>query len=170
VPADFGATLDLCVLYAHWLPQVQLAASVWCCSQGRRGMGGHSVTGKFRSKRADARLPPKQRRAAARRDEERKTAAHLRVVKIKKSERKARTVDASAMRLAKPKLSNVEKKVKALRKKLVQIAALRERQEAGDQMDANQLQKLASEASVREDLEAWAAALLPAAGGGGSGS
>jgi len=60
-----------------------------------------------------------------------------------------------AMRLAKPKLSNVEKKAKALSKKLQQIATLKARQVAGETMDSNQLEKIASEEDVRDDLKAW---------------
>ena len=58
------------------------------------GMGGHSVTARHRSKRPDVRMPPKQRWAAKKKEEDRKLASDLRVVKIKKSERKERTVDA----------------------------------------------------------------------------
>ena len=116
------------------------------------------MTGRHRSKRPDARLTPKQRYAAKRKEEDRKSAGDLRVVKIKKSERKGRDIDKSAMRLAKPKLNNVEKKVKALEKKLAQIAKLRERQESGEKLDENQLKKLASAPEVADDLVAWSAA------------
>ena len=57
-------------------------------------MGGHSVTGRHRSKRPDARLPPKQRRSAKKKEEDKKLASDLRVVKIKKSERKERATDS----------------------------------------------------------------------------
>ena len=117
-------------------------------------MGGHSTTGKHRPKRGDFRLTAKQRYAQSKKWEDAKAAADLRVVKIKKSQRKERVVDASAMRLKKPKLTPVQKKVKALEKKLVDIGKLRERKEAGEELDENQLTKLASEEDVKEDLAA----------------
>ena len=63
-------------------------------------------------------------------------------------------VNASAMPLKKPKLTPVQKKVKALERKLVDISKLRERKEAGEELDENQLAKLASEDSVKDDLAA----------------
>ena len=104
--------------------------------------------------RSKRRLTAKQRYAQSKKWEDVKTAADLRVVKIKKSQRKERVVDASAMRLKKPKLTPVQKKVKALEKKLVDIAKLRERKEAGEELDENQLVKLASEEEVKDDLAA----------------
>ena len=120
----------------------------------RRSMGGHSTTGKHRPKRGDFRLTAKQRYAQSKKWEDVKSAADLRVVKIKKSERKERVVNASAMPLKKPKLTPVQKKVKALERKLVDIGKLRERKEAGEELDENQLAKLASEDSVKDDLAA----------------
>ena len=117
-------------------------------------MGGHSTTGKHRPKRGDSRLTAKQRYAQSKKWEDVKSAADLRVVKIKKSERKERVVNASAMPLKKPKLTPVQKKVKALERKLVDIGKLRERKEAGEELDENQLAKLASEDSVKDDLAA----------------
>ena len=120
----------------------------------RRRMGGHSTTGKHRPKRGDFRLTAKQRYAQSKKWEDLKSASDLRVVKIKKSERKERVVDGAAMRLKKPKLTPVQKKVKALERKLVDIGKLRERKEAGEELDENQLAKLASENSVKDDLAA----------------
>ena len=122
-------------------------------------MGGHSTTGRHRSKRPDARLTAKQRRAQKAKEEDAKAAADLRVVKIKKSERKERGFDKHSMKLKKPKMSPVQKKVKALERKLFEIGQLQEKQEAGEALDANQLAKLASKAEVEDDLAAWSAAL-----------
>ena len=88
-------------------------------------MGGHSTTGRHRSKRPDARLTAKQRRAQKAKEEDAKAAADLRVVKIKKSERKERGFDKHAMKLKKPKMSPVQKKVKALERKLFEIVYTR---------------------------------------------
>ena len=106
-----------------------------------------------------ARETAKQRRAQKAKEEDAKAAADLRVVKIKKSERKERGFDKHAMKLKKPKMSPVQKKVKALERKLFEIGQLEEKKEAGEALDANQLAKLASKAEVEDDLAAWSAAL-----------
>jgi hypothetical protein len=135
-------------------PRRSPASGTACDLLLERSMGGHSTTGKHRPKRGDFRLTAKQRYAQSKKWEDAKAASDLRVVKIKKSQRKERVVDASAMRLKKPKLTPVQKKVKALEKKLVDIGKLRERKEAGEELDENQLTKLASEEDVKEDLAA----------------
>eukprot|EP01052_Picozoa_sp_SAG31_P064069 SAG31_NODE_22950_length_514_cov_1.238554_1_plen_78_part_10 len=66
--------------------------------------------------------------AQKRKQEGNKTASDLRVVAIKKGERKERTMDVQAMRLRRPKESGAVRKVKALQKKLDQIAKLRQEQ------------------------------------------
>lgn len=119
-------------------------------------MGGHSTTGKHRPKRGDARMTAKQRYAQSKKWEDAKQAADLRVVKIKKSERKERVVDKDATRLRKPKLAPVQKKVKALEKKLADIEKLKARQESGEELDGNQVAKIASEEDVKDDLAACA--------------
>jgi uncharacterized protein with WD repeat len=65
------------------------------------------------------------------------------------------------MPLKKQKLTNVQKKVKALEKKLSEISQLRARHEAGETLDEKQLLKLASEEDVRDDLSAWSEAAGP---------
>jgi translation initiation factor 2A len=45
------------------------------------------------------------------------------------------------------------KKAKAIEKKLRQIAGLREKQAAGATLDADQLQKVAAEADLRDQLQ-----------------
>ena len=53
----------------------------------------------------------------------------------------------------------VQKKVKALERKLFEIGQLQQKKEAGEALDANQLAKLGSKAEVEDDLAAWSAAL-----------
>lgn len=50
-------------------------------------------------------------------------------------------------------ISDDEKEVKKLKKRLAQIVKLKERQDQGEKLEANQIEKVNSEASLRQQLE-----------------
>lgn len=110
----------------------------------------HSITGKHRSKRPDNRPNAKKRkedRLAAYAAAEAKDVISTR---IPKSEQKERPVTGE---LRQKVLPPEVKRARFLQKLLRQIEALKERKEAGEQLDTAQLQKLGRRDEVVAEIE-----------------
>lgn len=81
------------------------------------------------------------------------TVEALRVVKKPKREHSQEDNDASAQKLKPTLLSRVEKKIKALNKKISGIEILRDRLKNGETLDDAQLAKIATQATLVEELD-----------------
>ncbi|CAG8654424.1 1596_t:CDS:2, partial [Acaulospora morrowiae] len=64
-----------------------------------------------------------------------------------------KTTKSESISEATSSLSENDKKIRNLTKKLRQIEELKERQQSGDKLEQTQLQKIANEASLRKELE-----------------
>ena len=101
-------------------------------------MGEHR-TGKKRTKR-DGAETAKDRKKKRRMVEDAKTASDLRPVKMRTKDRKEREV-TGAWEPAAVKLTDAQKKIRALKKKLTHIEELAKKQKAGVELDHQQLTK-----------------------------
>jgi uncharacterized protein with WD repeat len=99
------------------------------------------VTKKHRTKRADTRPNAKQRLRALQREEAQKTAQDIRVVKTRRVDRKERQI-APLHESLKPELSDDDKMIRNLRKKLRSIDELIERQKQGVALNPEQVAKI----------------------------
>ena len=102
-------------------------------------MGEHR-TGKKRTKR-DGAETAKDRKKKRRIVEDAKTASDLRPIKMKTKDRKEREV-TGAWEPAAVKLTDAQKKIRALKKKLTHIEELAKKQKAGAELDQQQLTKV----------------------------
>ena len=80
--------------------------------------------------------------------EDAKTIQDLRITSVQKDQKKQRVAQLTPM----SKLSKQEKVLRALRKKLNSINELIELEKSGVELDAQQLQKVASLESVMQDM------------------
>ena len=83
------------------------------------------------------------------------TAQDLKVTKKKKSDQAERQVQRGGMKSEQTPESRVEKKVKALNKKLTQIEDLRNKQKAGEELDPQQIKKIESLGDTLAELGAF---------------
>lgn len=111
----------------------------------KRAMAHQRVTGKHRTKRVDSRPNAKQRLRQLQREEARKTAADLRVVTIRGRDRKERKVPSLSPEESSQStsvLSDDDRMIRNLRKKLRNIDELIERRKRGETLNALQIAKI----------------------------
>ena len=113
----------------------------------------HTCTKNYRPKRLDNRPSAKARKETNKHAADALTAAELKVTKKRK--RDEREVQRGEMKKVETAESRIEKKVKALNKKLTQIEDLRRRQKAGEELDPQQLKKVESLGDTLEELDAF---------------
>ena len=113
----------------------------------------HTCTKNYRPKRLDNRPSAKARKETNKHAAHALTAAELKVTKKRK--RDEREVQRGEMKKVETAESRIEKKVKALNKKLTQIEDLRRRQKAGEELDPQQLKKVESLGDTLEELDAF---------------
>mmetsp|Transcript_9044 Transcript_9044/g.13590 ORF Transcript_9044/g.13590 Transcript_9044/m.13590 type:complete len:123 (-) Transcript_9044:91-459(-) len=103
----------------------------------------HTTTKNLRTKRPDTRPNEKQRRKLSRKIEESKTIQDIRVTRKRKFERKERVV-TSEPQLNQSTLTEDDKVLRALKKKMRKIDNLISRQKAGETLDEQQLESIES--------------------------
>lgn len=108
----------------------------------------HTTTKNKRTKRLDTRPNSKFRQKQFKKFDKLNKIEDLRVTSINSKSRKERV----AVNLPK-QISNEEKRIRSLRKKLNSIVELQEKQDGGEKLDAQQLEKLTSLNAVVAELE-----------------
>lgn len=99
-----------------------------------------TTTGRTRSNRPDTRPSERRRRASGRRQQAQQTVQDLRVTRKRRPERAEREVQATALRSH----TAVERRVRAMRKRLRAIERLVEAEGRGEELDPQQRAKVDS--------------------------
>lgn len=99
-----------------------------------------TTTGRTRSNRPDTRPSERRRRASGRRQQAQQTVQDLRVTRRRRLERAEREVQATALRGR----TAVERRVRAMRKRLRAIERLVEAEGRGEELDPQQRAKVDS--------------------------
>jgi hypothetical protein len=118
-------------------------------------MGRSTLTHKTRTKRPDGReLSSKRKSASQRRLAAKESVSDIRITRVQASERKVRSMDIQAMPLRSERvaLSDNDKLLRSLRKKLRSMEPLIKKQRAGEQLDDSQLAKLEGLDGIVADL------------------
>jgi uncharacterized protein with WD repeat len=121
----------------------------------------HTTTKIMRSKRPDTRPNGEMRKRIAKRIEEGKTIQDIRVTRKRKGEIKEREVQMLPLKKLDTKSEN-EKVLRALKKKLRSIDSLIKLQEAGVQLDEQQLLKVDSLDQVMKEMQELIGFEIPA--------
>lgn len=108
----------------------------------------HTTTKVQRLKRVDTRPNEKVRRRLQKQIEDAKTIQDLRTTSVQKVQKKERVAQVTPLAT----LSKKEKILRALRKKLNAINDLMEKEKAGEELDEQQLLKIATLDSVMEEM------------------
>ena len=111
------------------------------------------------TKKVSKRATAKKKKIKGDADAKKQTVQDLRVTKVQKDNRGTRAVPQQPLRPEVEKSSD-EKAVRALRKKLKEIAALMERQQIGEELDDQQLFKISRLQNLVREMEGFSEATI----------
>lgn len=121
-------------------------------------MGHHTTTKKARTKRPDTRPNGKERRRISNLIHAKDTVQHLKVTRVQKHEKVNRELKAGYSIVdpefrTEKKMNSSDKHMRSLKKKLASIEILVQKQDNGDTLDAQQLEKIETLDEVMKEIE-----------------
>jgi hypothetical protein len=117
-------------------------------------MGHHTTTKVARNKRPDTRPNGKERRRISKLIHDKDTVQHLKVTRVQKHERVKRELNVIDPEFrTEKKMNSSDKHMRALKKKLSSIEILVQKQDNGETLDAQQLEKVETLDDVMREIE-----------------